>query len=147
MIKHITVSELIAMPGFAECVEEYHDEADRIAALGDPRPIFAAYRNLEEAGLLRLLCAVDGAGRLDGFAVGIVSPDLHHGVKTLFLDCLFVRRAARKGGAGLRLFGSMRGLARECGVGLICAAPVGSKAERLFTAMGLEKEQTIFFAN
>lgn len=134
------------MPGFRSLIDEYCDEARRIDAYGGADPSVDRYKVLEDLGLVRLMISeINGA--LEGFALGIVSPEMHHGKTVLFLDCFFVRKAARKGGDALRLFDAMRQASHRDGmIGMLCGAPTGGKAERLFKAMGLRSEQTLFWA-
>lgn len=145
MIRQATVLEFTAMPGFRRLIDEYCEEARRIDAYGDAAPTIDRYLFLERLGLVRLMVSeIDG--RLEGFALGIVSPEMHHGKTVLFLDCFFVRKSARKGGDALRLFSAMREASHKDGmIGMLCGAPVGSRAERLFKAMGLRPEQTLFW--
>jgi hypothetical protein len=146
MIRQATVTEFTSMPGFRSLIDEYCAEARRIDAYGDAAPTVERYKFLEKLGLVRLMVSeIDG--RLEGFALGIVSPEMHHGKTVLFLDCFFVRKSARKGGDALRLFDAMRQASHRDGmIGMLCGAPAGGKAERLFKAMGLRPEQTLFWA-
>lgn len=142
-----TVEQLRGLPDFDLCVEEFGAEASRVSAYGKVEPDFKAYETLESCGMLRLIAATEG-GRLIGFASGFKVPSLHHPKSVLYLDCIFVRKSRRRGGPALRLFRIMRSLAHQDGmIGLMAGAPSGSAAERLFTAMGLQKIQTDFWAD
>lgn len=146
MIRQATVTEFTSMPGFRSLIDEYCEEARRIDAYGDAAPAIDRYIFLERLGLVRLMVSeVDG--RLEGFALGIVTPEMHHGKTLLFLDCFFVRKAARKGGDALRLFDAMRQASHRDGmIGMVCGAPVGSRAERLYGALGLQRKEVLFWA-
>lgn len=147
MIRQATVTEFTSMPGFRRLIDEYCEEARRIDAYGDADPTIDRYRFLEKLGLVRLMVSEIG-GRLEGFALGIVSPEMHHNKTVLFLDCFFVRKSARKGGDALRLFDAMRQASHRDGmIGMVCGAPIGSRAERLFRALKLRSTQVLFFAD
>ena len=86
-------------------------------------------------------------GKVEGFALGIVTPEMHYGKTVLYLDCFFVRKSARKGGDALRLFDAMRQASHKDGmIGMLCGAPAGSKAERLYDALGLQRQEVWFWA-
>lgn len=92
-----------------EEVENHHEDA--------PLAInWTAYRNLERAGVLRLLL-LRRTGQLVGYSVWFVQPTLHHALSTWAVcDVLYVDPDTRRGRAGVQLIVEGERMLRELGV-------------------------------
>jgi GNAT superfamily N-acetyltransferase len=127
---------------------EYARESRVCSELGEPNPQYALYRQLESTGGLFPIVAFYGSLAI-GFFVLVVSPVPHFGAKIGTAESFFVDPSFRKTGAGLALLNEASRVAAQAGaVGLYVSAPVGSRLEKLLTALegkGFRKTNTVFF--
>lgn len=134
-IRSVTFGELIALPEWEALCAEYTEDGGN-PEFGCHRVDTVMYFKLEEAGVLKILAGFDGR-RCVGFIGGYLSPQPHFADKPVFaVDALFVDRAHRASGLGLRLISRMKRSAKESGaVGMIFGARIGTKAHKLYSKL------------
>jgi GNAT superfamily N-acetyltransferase len=145
VIRPVSVDEVFDAEAFKTLRDEYEAEASRDHALRGREPDREGYAALVQAGLMAVLGAfVDG--RLVGVATVLFSPVLHAGGKLIAVtETLFVRRAYRAGGVGLRLLRAAEAVAAEHGAeGLYVSAPADGVLERVLPRLGYRKTNTVF---
>lgn len=144
-VKKIAPDDIFYAPSWDEMLKEYTEEcANTDISLGGtvdkPR-----YRDLYEKGLMDVLGAYED-GELVGFTTVVYSPVLHFSKLLAATESLFLKKAHRKAGNGLRLIRAVKAVAKERGAdGLYFSAPVGSSFERLCRALGLRASNTAFY--
>lgn len=134
-----------AHPDTPALVAEYAEES-AIPELGGANPQWEMYRRMEEMGAVRMLAAFRGEA-LVGCLVLIVSVVPHFGLTIASTESIFVARAARKTGAGLKLLHEAERLARESGaVGLFVSAPSGGQLAQVLDRLKSWRETNrVFF--
>ena len=134
-IRRVTFGELIALPEWEELCAQYAEDGGN-PEFGCPRVDVGMYTQLEAAGVLMILAGFDGR-RCAGFIGGFISPQPHFADKpVLAVDALFVDRAHRSSGLGLRLISGMKRIAKDSGaVGMIFGARIGTKAHKLYSRL------------
>lgn len=142
----ITVDAAFDSPQFADLCAEYQAESLRNPGLAGALPDRAGYARMAEAGLLYPL-GVFADGVMVGFCAVIVAPVLHFGGKRVAnTETLFVARAYRAGGAGLKLLRAAEQIAADAGAeGLYVTAPTGGRLERLLPHAGYHETNRLFF--
>lgn len=129
---------------FAALVEEYTAEC---AIDGLPSPVvkMLAYRELEQAGLLHVVSALEGDA-LIGFISVLAAPLPHYGIVVAVSESFFVCKAKRQTGAGLRLLRAAEDKARELGApGLLVSAPFGGSLFKVLPRAGYTEASRTFF--
>ncbi|MDR1351526.1 MAG: GNAT family N-acetyltransferase [Zoogloeaceae bacterium] len=131
-IHKLSPNEFWAQAGVEALIDAYADEC-ALAGLPRPAPDRDLYDDMNTFGALRVF----GAFRDDtiiGFAVLLVSPNLHYGILLATMESLFVAKGQRSTGAGLMLLRQAEQAARDAGAQafLVCA-PVGSSLEKILT--------------
>ena len=133
-VDRCTVADLEAHPNFHDLIGEYADEC---ATEGLPRPYgkLDLYKTIEAAGFAQAVKATYD-GEMIGFAVVISTVNPHHGVMLSVTETLFISMPHRKRGAGLRLIGECRRIARDKGAPkLLLTAHEGSYLLGLLSIM------------
>lgn len=109
MIKLTTVDEIYKFEGFEEMVQEY----GQLSASFLPPATYKRedYKPIEDAGLLAAFCALD-KGKIVGFAACIRAFLPHYGITAAQVESLYVLRAYRQNGYGIRLIEACEDFAR-----------------------------------
>lgn len=144
-VKPYQVADFEAAPNMAELLAEYAEES-ALDELGAASPQFTMYRQMEAAGIARLLVAIQG-DTIVGLVFVLVSSVPHFGKPVASTESFFVTKSARKTGAGLKLLHEAERLAQEAGaVGLFVNAPVGSNLASVLDSMKSYREASrVFF--
>ena len=143
-IEPITIDTITESPNYEALAAEYAAEC-KIQALPLGAPLLDEYRSLEKEHRLVALGAFEGED-LVGFLILVENYLRHHSQKILSIDSIFLRRASRKGLAGLRLFDRAQREAERCGAsGLFLTAPIGSSLEKILDRKGFNKTTAIYF--
>lgn len=144
IIASYTVAEMYNHEHFHELVAEYADEC---AIDGMPAPEYKmeSYLQLEKVGALKTFAAFNNE-RLIGFIV-LVSPVIpHYGMLVTVIESVFVGKAFRKTGAGLRLIRAAEMHAKEIrSPGLLANAPYGGEAGNVLPSMGYTPVSCSYF--
>jgi len=146
IIRPITADEAFDSPVFVALCDEYRDECLRNPNMLGAAPDREGYERLIAAGVLHPLGAfVDG--ELVGLCAVLITPVLHFGGKIIATtETIFVAKAHRAGGSGVKLLRAAEDLARAAGAGgLYVTAPVGGRLERLMPHVGYHETNRIFF--
>lgn len=133
-VERCTVADLEAHPNFHALISDYADEC---ATEGLPRPRgdLDLYKTIEKAGFAQAV-KVTYDDQLIGFAVVISTINPHRGITLSVTETLFISKESRKRGAGLRLIGECRRVARDVGAPkLLLTAHEGSYLLELLTIM------------
>lgn len=143
-IRLSSVADVLNAPNFGALAAEYAAEC-ATRELGEPRPVWTTYANLEAAGVLHTFAAWRGA-ELIGFLVMLVSQLPHYGTVTAMTESIFVADQARKGGAGLRMLRAAEAFAREHGAAaLMVSGPSTGRLAKVLPRLGF-RECTRLFA-
>lgn len=143
-IRPCTVADVERAPNIADLAAEYAAES-ALGALGPANPQFSAYRQMEDAGVARLVAAFQGPN-LVGFVVLLVSVVPHFSSPVASTESFFVAQAARKTGAGLKLLHEAERIAHQSGaVGLFVSAPVGGRLAQVLPRVGYIHTNYLFF--
>lgn len=146
IIRPITADEAFDSPVFADLCDEYREECLRNPNMLGALPDREGYERLIAAGVLYPLGAFVG-DELVGLCSVMITPVLHFGGKIIATtETLFVGKAHRAFGSGLKLLRAAEDLARAAGAGgLYVTAPVGGRLERLMPHVGYRETNRIFF--
>jgi GNAT superfamily N-acetyltransferase len=146
VIRRVSVDEVFDEKGFQALRDEYEAEASRDPALRNKEPDRKGYDALVRAGLMVALGAFAGE-RLVGVATVLFSPVLHAGMEYIAVtETLFVAKAHRAGGLGLRLLRAAEAVAAEHGAkGLYVSAPTGGVLERVLPRRGYRETNKVFY--
>lgn len=143
MIEQVTFAEIEADPDFSILVDEYAAES-RNRELPAPTIQPDIYRRLEAAGTLHIFAA-KSESRLIGFLFLMVSVN-GHGVWLAMTESIFVGKAHRMGGAGVKLLRAAKAKVAELGVpGLYVTAPKDSVLAETLPRLGFVKTNELFF--
>ena len=143
-ISSCTVDEFEREPNLDELFAEYASEAS-IEGLGECRVQMQMYRQLETAGVLHPIVAHQD-DKLVGFLSLLISVVPHYGCRIATTESFFVAKAARAGGAGMKLLRAAEDKARELGVqGLFISAPAGGRLSAVLPHAGYRKTNEVFF--
>jgi GNAT superfamily N-acetyltransferase len=144
-IKPLTIAQFFDDPAAAELLAEYADEC-ALAGLPSPEPHRQIYEVLERTGAVTLLAAYEDGGPLVGFCALLVSMNPHYSQILGATESLFVAKAHRKTGAGLRLLREAEAQARAKGaLGLLVSAPFGGDlAAVLNSRHGWDRTNIVF---
>lgn len=135
-IKHTTFEELFHMEGFKELVEEYSAETAN-KAIGSPMVQFDRYRQLEYTGSLYCVVALDKA-KVVGVAGLLVAQSQHYAFPIVAVESFYLRKAWRKGRAGLRLLKEIKETTWKLGApGCSFMAPPDSSLDHLCSLLGM----------
>jgi GNAT superfamily N-acetyltransferase len=143
-LRRVKFDDLEADPAWNGLVEEYASEC---SICGMPPCNYRGdmYRTLEEAGVLQMIGAYLN-GALVGFCFLIVTMSPHYGVPICTTESIFVARASRSTGIGIRLIREVERFAQERGAAaMLIAAPSGGSMERLMPHIGYRHTNTVFF--
>lgn len=145
-IRAVSVAEVFDSGMFVALCDEYRAESLRNPNLMGSLPDRDGYTRMVEIGLLRPLGVFD-AGELVGMCAVMVTPVLHFGGKVIAsTETLFVAKAHRAGGVGLRLIRAAEQAALDAGAaGLYVTAPVGGSLERLMPRVGYRETNRVFY--
>lgn len=145
-IRAITVDEAFDSPVFAALCDEYREESLRNPHMMGALPDREGYTRMVDAGLLRPIGVFVGE-ELVGFCAVLITPVLHFGGKVIAsTETLFVAKAHRAGGAGLKLLRAAEEVALNAGAdGLYVTAPTGGRLERLLPHVGYHETNRVFF--
>lgn len=143
IIRELPFAKLEAEYGFAALVEEYYTEAGNP---GLPRPKYdsAQYRKLCQLGLMHTFAAMSD-GVLLGFMMLIVTELPKYSLPIATLDTIFVGKAYRMSGAGVRLLKQAEAVtaARGCSWMLASSPSEGHLADVL-PRLGYVESNRIF---
>ena len=142
-IRPVAVSEIEDNPNFPALAKEYEAEA-AIAGFPPPSEKLAVYSNLQRSGMFQAFGAFDG-GLLVGF-VAVLTPVVpHYGVTIAVTESLFVGRAYRKTGAGLKLLRAAEAHSRAAGSpALTVSAPTGGRLAQVLPRIGYRETNRSF---
>lgn len=140
-IRPCTAAEILSRTAL---IAEYADEcAINGMPLPDPSP--ELYERLENTGLMQCFGVYDGAV-LVGFATVITNIVPHYNKVTAITESIFVAKAYRKGGAGLRLIGAVTEYARQRkAVGLLISAPIKGQLSAVLERMHYRLTNEVYF--
>lgn len=137
------VAELYADPEFEGMVSEYAQYA--IKALPAPQYKQADYEAIERLGVLVPFRVVH-EGHLIGFASIVEAKVPHYGLKLSVVESLFVMRAFRPTGAGVRLIKTVEKFAKASGsVGIFINCPIHGELFDILPRMDYSLETYNFF--
>ena len=141
-IMRTSVRHLLACPEIADLMREYAEQAN--ALLSAPTPQMEGYIKMEEAGYLHAIGAfIDG--KLVGFAGLIVTVLPHYGQLSASMESLFVSKAHRKSGAGLKLIKEAENMARDLGAtSFAMTVPATGKLSSIASRIGYRKTNEVF---
>lgn len=132
-VKVLSTQEVMSYPGFDELIEEYSRALDN-SQTGSVKVDWKAY---EDFGDNLKTAAVIAEGKIVGIAAVLTQRSRHYDMPVVTIEALYLRRAYRKGTAGLRLLWAASDIARDSGAkGLALCAPPESELERLCIAKG-----------
>ena len=129
-VRPIQSPEIFANP---DLIAEYAQESS-IPEIGeiDPQPLM--YAAMEQTGILQCIGAFEW-NRLVGFANVLCSVLPHYGKKVATIESIFVARASRPGGIGLKLMEAAESHAKASGcTAILYSAPTAGSLERLLSA-------------
>lgn len=144
MIRTITVAEAKANPFFPTLAREYAEEC-KLAGLPHPDEKIACYEAIENTPYFTAFGAFSGE-KLVGLVVVLTSVIPHYGVSISVTESLFVAKAYRHTGAGLKLLQAAEKHAKAKGSpGLLVSAPYGGTLAAVLPRRGYRATNTIFF--
>jgi GNAT superfamily N-acetyltransferase len=140
-----TVADIEAAPNLPQLLAEYAAESAIPELAEGAAAQVETYRQLEAAGMLHPIAAsLDG--ELIGFVFVLISVLPHFGRKVALGESIFVARAARGTGAGVRLKDAAEALACECGAqAILFSAPIDGSFEAVLPHHGYRAVSTAFF--
>lgn len=143
-IERTTVAAIEAFPTFAALLAEYAAES-AIDGMPPPQARMPQYRQLEAAGVLHVIVAVEEA-ELVGFITVLAAPLPHYGMTVAVSESFFVAKAHRASMAGLKLLVAAEHLAEQLkSPGLLVSAPFGGKLADLLPRCGYAETNRVFF--
>lgn len=132
-VKVLSTQEVMSYPGFDELIEEYSQAFDS----AHPGAVKVDWKAYEDFGAKLKAAAVIAEGKIVGIAAVLIQRSRHYDMPVVTIEALYLRRAYRKGTAGLRLLWAASDIARDSGAkGLALCAPPNSELERLCIAKG-----------
>jgi GNAT superfamily N-acetyltransferase len=142
-VRACSVAEIETHPSFPSLAREYADDC-ALHDLPPPTEKFATYRLLEGSGVFTAYGAFWG-GDLVGF-VAVLAPVIpHYGVAIAVTESLFVAKAHRKTGAGIRLIRTAEAQARHAGSpALLVSAPAGGRLAEVLPGLGYRETNRVF---
>lgn len=144
ILRNGTLDDLEHAPNFDDLIAQYEDEA-KIIGLPARQPNWAMYRAMEQAGAFHVICA-HRDGELVGFATLIASIVPHYGVLMCTSESIFVVKAHRKGGLGLRLLRAAQAKAKELGAqALFVSAPSEGALAKVLPRVGFKETNRSYF--
>lgn len=151
VIRKCSATEIIGHPHFPALRCEYVAEA-AVADLPDPAEKLALYQNMDASGFFQIYGAFINRGNseaknesLVGF-VAVLTPILpHYGATIAVTESLFVAKAQRKTGAGLKLIRAAERHAKDVGSpGLLISAPWQGRLATLLPRIGYSETNKVF---
>lgn len=143
-IQQCSFPTLEAAPNFTALLEEYSAES-ALKGLPEPTLKMEQYRRLGNSKIFFPLGAYL-CERLIGFAALLIPVIPHYGVSVAVTESIFVAKASRGTGAGLRIIREAERISREAGSpGLMITAGVGSSLAELLPRIGYEETNRVFF--
>ena len=135
LIHRISMEQLFGDEDAWELFREYANESS-IREMPPFNPDVDLYIKLEQSGVLRCLGSfVDNV--LVGFGILLVTQNPHYSVRIATVESVFVTKAHRDTGAGLKLIYALKRQAKEQGaVALFASAPTHSQLDRVLSTMG-----------
>lgn len=126
-------------------IAEYAAECS-IPAIGEINPHRDLYALMEKSGLMACFMAYDGDRKV-GFSILLMPILPHYSKKVATSESIFIAKAMRRCGAGLKLKRSVKDHARDAGcVGILWSAPAGSKFERfLESSKSCQRTNAVFY--
>lgn len=142
-IRKTSYTEILDAPNVTEVLDAYAAESS-LDELGPYNPQRGMYDMLERAGLLHVFAAHDG-DKLIGFVSVLINVLPHYGRRVAVSESLFVLKAYRSGGAGIKLLRHAEKFAKEAGAsGMLVSAPAGGKLEKLLPGLKYRHSNTVF---
>ena len=121
-VKVLSTQEVMSYPGFDELIEEYSQAFDN----SQTGPVKVDWKAYEDFG----------------------DNSRHYDMPVVTIEALYLRRAYRKGTAGLRLLWAASDIARDSGAkGLALCAPPNSELERLCIAKGYADLRHVYWVS
>ncbi len=144
VIRNCTISEIEAAPNISELLEEYACESS-ISGLPHPSAKGEVYKLIESTGALHTIAAfLDDM--LIGFVTILASPLPHYGILIAVVESIFVTKAHRKTGAGLKLIREAERYAKSVrSPGLLVSAPYGGDLAEVLPSIGYVESNRVFF--
>lgn len=143
-IRKCTIDEVESCRNFPVLAREYAEDA---AIHGLPSPVekLDTYRAIEKLKIFQGYAAVLD-GEIVGFMAILVPIIPHYGIGVAVMESMFVGRAYRSSGAGLKLIKAAERHAVEAGSpGLLLSAPYGGRLEKVLPRRGYRATNTVFF--
>lgn len=138
LVEPTCVRELYADPDFEMMVTEYSLHANK--KFPKPRYRQADYQKMEDAGVLNSWRVIV-AEKLVGFITVMNSNPLHFGCAIGVVESLFVLKAHRFTGAGVKMFETVEQFSRSTGLNvLVVQCPFASKLKLLLEKRGYTPE-------
>ena len=143
VIKKCSISEIEANPNFLDLHQEYWDES-AVVGLPPPNEKMAVYKLIEnEPSFTAFGAFIDDS--LIGFVVVLTTTIPHYGAMIAVTESLFVGKAYRRTGAGLKLIRTAQRYARNAGSPAIAiTAPYGGQLSKVLPLMGYRKTNETF---
>lgn len=143
-VRKVSIADVAGNRNFPALAAEYAAEC---AIHGLPAPVekITAYAAIEQSGAFQGYGAFKG-DMLIGF-VAVLTPIIpHYGVSIAVTESMFVGRAYRKGGAGIKLLRAAERHAREAGApGIMVSAPTGGPLAEVLQRVGYRETNRVFF--
>lgn len=130
-IRQIRCAEIFADPAWPALLAEYAEECS-IKLIGPIQPQQDVYERMEAVGVLRCF-GVYRDGRLSGFATVLLPVLPHYGKRPATVESLFVAKAERAGGTGLRLMGAIEENVQDVSDAILYSAPKGGALELILS--------------
>lgn len=145
-VEKSTVANIESAANFADLLAEYANEC---AILGLPHPSgrIELYKLLEKSGSVTMqpFAAYEDA-LLIGFAVLLTPTNFHYGACLAVTESIFVGKAYRKTGAGIKLIRMVERKAEEAtSPGVFISAPAEGDLVEILPRMGYELTNFVFF--
>lgn len=142
-IRYCTIDEIEHAPNIGALIDEYAEES-RSSELPQHSAQWAQYRQLEAVGALTAIGAFKG-NELIGFVGVLKSFVPHYGAPMAVTESLFVAKAHRKNGTGLRLIKAAEEFAKSQEIAcLMVSAPHGGSLEQVMPRLGYRHSNTVF---
>lgn len=141
-IKAVRVSEILDSEAL---IAEYAAECS-IPAIGEINPHRELYALMEKSGLMTCFMAYDGDHKV-GFSILLMPVLPHYSKKVATSESIFIAKAIRRSGAGVRLRRAVKDHAKDAGcVGILWSAPAGGKFERLLeSSKSCQRTNAVFY--
>lgn len=143
-IEQTNLTSLMHDPAFPALCREYADESS-IDGMPPVNPSWDLYSTLERSGGMRIL-RVLWYGELIGFCVTLHNLNPHYGRIIMAIESIFVTKAHRTTGAGLKLIKAAERMASEVGAtGIFFSSPITGALGRVLDKIGYRQTNIVHF--